>query len=86
MDNICAKCGGTMESGVATASGLLGMAPKDEPRLQFAIPGTPTSMNPITAFKQGVSGEQDVRVFWIEGRRCSTCGLLELFARNQAPS
>jgi len=84
MESLCPKCGGTMEAGVATARGLMFVDTKDEPRLQFVLPGVPTSMNPIEAFKQGLRDEQNDRVFWIEGLRCRECGFLELFAKTDA--
>jgi hypothetical protein len=86
MSNVCTKCGGKMEAGVATAHGLIAGAVgrRDEPRLQFVIPGVPTSTNPITAFKQGLADQQALKVFWIEGHRCADCGFLELFARRTA--
>ena len=87
MEHLCVKCGGKMEAGVATASEtLFGTAiPKEEARLQFVVPGSGTSMNPIKAFKQGLSDEPDKRVFWMEGQRCSSCGFVELFATRTAP-
>ena len=85
METICKNCGGRMEAGVATAHGLIGGWSKEEPRLQFAIPGMPISSNPITAFKQGLAEERSTQVFWIEGHRCSQCGFLQLFAKKQAP-
>lgn len=87
MNNACAKCGGRMEAGVATAYGLLfaAVASKEEPRLQFVVPGSATSINPVKAFKQGLTDEPDTRVFWMEGQRCSSCGFVELFATRSAP-
>jgi len=86
METVCPKCGGKTEAGVATAFGLLfgGVVPKDKPRLQFVMGGSPTSSNPLKAFRQGIEGEPDTRVFWIEGERCSNCGYLELFALRTA--
>ena len=63
MADTCPKCGGEMEAGIATAFGLLGDPRKDEPRLQFVVPGVPTSLNPITAFKQGLNDEPANRGF-----------------------
>ena len=87
MIHTCPKCGGKMEAGVATAAGLLfgAVTPKSEPRLQFVVPGTQTSMNPITAVRQGLTDEPSDRVFWIKGNRCSECGFLELYANESAP-
>ena len=71
---VCGKCGGRMEQGSLQISGAAG---------EFLIPGTKTSINPITAFQQGMSGEPGDRVFpWstILGYRCSQCGYLEMYA------
>jgi hypothetical protein len=78
----CSKCGGNMEPGVTTAPGLMGQFPvnKDRARLEFVIPGTPTPLNPVKAFKQGMSDDPGRRVYRITGFRCSQCGLLELHA------
>lgn len=86
MDSLCPKCNGKLQDGVATAYGLVGIAgfPKDKARLIFTLPGTRTSFNPVTAFKQGLSGEPDYETFWIKGQRCSECGFLELFAKDPA--
>ena len=77
----CPKCGGDMERGFATASGLIGGAGLEqrEARLVFAVPGTPTSLNPLKALKQGLADEPSTRVYRINGERCSACGFLELY-------
>ncbi|HEY8749420.1 MAG TPA: hypothetical protein VIM11_15655 [Tepidisphaeraceae bacterium] len=81
----CPKCGAPVEAGVATAAGLIGPAPLNpKPRLKFVIPGTPTSLNPITAIKQGLNDEPSARGFWLTGFRCSKCGLVELYATEHA--
>jgi hypothetical protein len=71
-----------MEAGAATAHGLAASATLSpaEPRLVFVVPGTPTSGNPITAFRQGMSGEPGDRACLIGGFRCPSCGRVELFA------
>jgi len=54
-----------------------------KPRLVFVVPGTPTSGNPITALRQGLSGEPDDRAYLMTGFRCPSCGRVGLFARDQ---
>jgi hypothetical protein len=73
-----------MEPGVATAHGLFGgaVAPAAEPRLVFVVTGTPTSGNPITAFRQGLAGEPGDRSYLLRGFRCPSCGRVELFANE----
>ncbi len=87
MDNMCPKCSGKMEAGVATAYGLIGGAatPNDESRLVFVVSGKPTSSNPVKAFKQGLANEPADVSFWIKGLRCTRCGFLELFAMEPGP-
>jgi hypothetical protein len=85
MEARCAKCGGPTEAGVATALGLIGeaVADKKEPRLVFVAPGTPTSPNPVEAFKQGLADERADAGYLIRGRRCTRCGFLEFFATEK---
>jgi hypothetical protein len=84
MDHPCPRCGVEMEAGAATAHGLLGavMQPPAEPRLMFVIPGTPTSLNPVTAFRQGMSGEPGERAYLLRGYRCPGCAFVELYATD----
>ena len=52
-------------------------------RLEFVIPGTETSLNPLKAFKQGLSSEPSDQVYdfsKMTGLRCHACGYLELCA------
>ena len=86
MDHLCPGCGVDMEEGAATARGLLGGAtrPADQPMLVFVVPGTATSLNPVTAFRQGLSGEPDARAYLMRGYRCPSCGRVELFATERA--
>jgi len=62
--------------------GLVGGAVIDhrEPRMLFVVPGRQTSLNPVTAFQQGLAQEPATRVYGISGFRCSQCGALELYA------
>jgi hypothetical protein len=85
MSETCDKCGGPVESGVATAQGLIGGAvvPATEPRLVFVVPGTATSANPVTAFKQRLADERDAVGYAVRGRRCTRCGHLEFYATER---
>lgn len=77
----CPKCGTAMERGFTTAAGLIG-GTKTESRqaqLVFVVPGAAASLNPIKAFKQGLSGEKASREYRILGARCSGCGFLEFY-------
>ena len=87
MNTACEKCGGRTETGVATAEGLIFqvMIPIEKARLLFVVPGVPTSVNPLRAFKQGLSDEPATRGFRIEGSRCTACGHLAFFATQEAP-
>jgi hypothetical protein len=78
----CVKCGGALEAGFTTASGLIGGDGTEsrEPKLVFVVPGTNTSANPLRAFNQGLADEKANRAFGIQGFRCSRCGRLELYA------
>jgi hypothetical protein len=74
-----------MERGFTTAwPGLIGGAGLEqrEARLVFAVPGTPTSLNPLKALRQGLADEPSTRVYRINGERCSACGFLELYAND----
>lgn len=86
MSRTCAKCGGQVEAGFATADGLIGGSGTEggEPKLLFAIPGKPPSLNPIRAFQQGLADEPTTRVYAVRGFRCSQCGALELYADGGA--
>jgi hypothetical protein len=46
----------------------------------FVVLGERTSANPITAFKQGLSGAAEDRFYRVWGLRCVDCGVLELYA------
>jgi predicted nucleic-acid-binding Zn-ribbon protein len=82
MSDSCPKCGGAMEAGVTRAPGLIGSAAADieKPQLVFVALGTPTSVNPVKAFQQGLHGEPGSRAYLIRGSRCSACGFLEFYA------
>jgi hypothetical protein len=51
--------------------------------IAFVVPGTPTSMNPLKAFHQGLKDELSDRVYDLSemaGCRCEKCGYLEFYA------
>ena len=85
LDSPCTKCGGPTVAGFATALGLVGGAvtAKDVPRLAFVVTGTPTQANPASALQQGPSGETPAHAYLIRGRRCTRCGLVELYASDR---
>jgi hypothetical protein len=47
---------------------------------RFTLAGTPTSWNPIEAFKQGLADEPEDRNMPVVIWRCPKCGMLELAA------
>jgi hypothetical protein len=68
-----------MEKGRMAAEHTLTKAEAlDGPRVRF-VTGAPTHPNPVTAFKQGRSGESPERSFRVVGARCAKCGYLELY-------
>ena len=78
----CAKCGAELEAAVATSKFLLYEAVRSstEQRFQIVVPGTPTSMNPIKAVAQGLSGEPSDRIYDLHPWRCVSCGFVEFYA------
>ena len=75
----CPKCSGTMERGLIQAS--MAVLQQHPLQIQFLIPGTPTPLNPIKAFQQGLHGEgKSDRPYEVAAMRCSVCGYLELYA------
>jgi hypothetical protein len=83
MDRTCGRCGGALEEGYLfpITHGLVG-PPQQNPwkDVAFVVPGQRTSANPITAFKQGMSGAAEDRFYRVRGLRCVGCGALELYA------
>jgi len=76
---VCSKCGGAMSWGEIRYAGSPLMAGN---RLEFVIPGTRTSMNPLKAFNQGLSDEPSDQIHdfsKLAGCLCSTCGFLEFY-------
>gem|GEM_PF-4474760 len=73
----CPRCDGTMQEGAIRTVG------EDfRRRIAFVIPGTPTSWNPLVAFRQGIADEPNDQIFLIDemtGLRCQDCGYLELY-------
>ena len=83
MTTTCPKCGGAMEDGFTTrTTSLVGVEGQKYP-LIFVVNGTPTSRNPVSAFKQGTSDEAPNRPYQISGVRCSQCGYLELYGNDE---
>jgi hypothetical protein len=84
-EKTCGKCGGGLEEGFTTALGLDGGSGVEgtRTRLVFVVPGGPTSMNPIRAFRQGMAHEPGGRHYGIVGSRCARCGSLELYTDEE---
>ena len=82
----CARCGGAMENGrLEGRAGGYNVGHVVVPTvgdLSFVMArGEPTSMNLGKAFQQGLRGESpEFQRYEVEGRRCASCGLLELYA------
>ena len=81
MTTTCSKCGGTMEKGYTTAEGLMGgeTVTRHRSQLKFFVSDAPTPLDPIEAFKQGMSGKHPRKMFRMEGFRCAKCGFIELY-------
>lgn len=75
----CSRCGGvTVRGRMRTV--VAGMAGG---QVEFVIPGTRTSWNPVTAFRQGLAQEPADEVFSLGamgGFLCRSCGHLDLYA------
>jgi hypothetical protein len=73
-----------MERGYTTAQGLFGQetVSRHKSRLMFLVSQVATSLNPIKAFQQGMSGAPKQREYHIVGARCSNCGFLEFFGEE----
>ncbi|HEX7450147.1 MAG TPA: hypothetical protein VF306_21480 [Pirellulales bacterium] len=82
---VCSFCGGAMEPGYAQSRFAFGpfMAAGDS-HLIFVVPGEPTSLNPMTAFRQGAEQRPDDQKYVLRGRRCTNCARIELFAEEPA--
>jgi len=80
----CERCGGPIEEGFATATGLI-PTPLSDPRLVFVVPGEKTSPNPLQALQQGLEQAPANRAYLLRGRRCTECGAVELFATETTP-
>lgn len=75
-----------MEPGYTTAIGLMGgQSTAGDSKLVFVVPGEPTAGNPIQAFQQGLNGERASTAYLMHGRRCPSCGVVELLATNPTP-
>src|SRR6516165_566414 len=91
----CVRCGGPMDRGTLRASveeagfvmageTMVPTGGRELSDLRFVIPGVPTSGNPVTAFLQGLREEKEDTVLPVTGWRCRGCGLLELYAKEDA--
>ena len=79
----CSKCGESMARGEIRYSG----APLavGNLRLEFVIPGTKISRNPLKAFQQGLADEPSDKVYDFSdlvGDYCPACGHLDFYIKN----
>lgn len=75
----CLRCSEVMVRGALRNHG----APPTQIRAAFVVPGVPTSLNPIRAFKQGLADEPRDEVFQLQEIACllcRACGYLEMRA------
>ena len=85
-DQACPKCGCSMEQGslrVRSDPSWPDTYVGQKVRMAFVVPGTPTSLNPIKAFAQGLNRELEDKLYplpEIHGLRCQKCGFLEFYA------
>ena len=71
-----------MERGLLEGPKVL--EPLEPLQIKFAVPGSPTPLNPIKAFQQGLHGElRPDQLYYVVGMRCSECGYLELYASKE---
>jgi hypothetical protein len=79
MNRTCVRCGVALEAGwLHGREGYSTIALAKE--FTFIRPGTPTSANPIEAFRQGMAGEPSDEALPVTAWRCPKCGLVELCA------
>jgi hypothetical protein len=82
MDRKCVRCGIVLEAGSLRArEGPMTISLAKE--FFFDRPGTPTSRNPIEAFRQGMAGEPSAEALPVTAWRCPRCGLVELCATKE---
>jgi hypothetical protein len=82
MDRTCVRCGVALEIGFLLArEGPMSVFLAKE--FSFVRPGTPTSLNPLQALRQGMAGEPSDEVIPVTAWRCPRCGLLELSAAQE---
>lgn len=83
---LCGKCGAELQEAVGRAKGLVFDTARraTTQRLWILVPGTPTSMNPIKAVKQGLSDETDDQMYNLQPWRCPSCGFVEFYANEKA--
>lgn len=85
MGTECAACGGNLEAGRVQARnaqwGAAGVPEAGMVVTQFAFvrPGTPTSLNPVEAFGQGMRGDPEDVLIPLWASHCRNCGRVELY-------
>jgi hypothetical protein len=84
MERRCVRCEVALEAGSLRARDTRASLDLVS-EFSFIQPGTPTSWNPIQAFRQGVAGEPAEQRFPVTAWRCPQCGLLELSAARERP-
>lgn len=81
----CLRCNGPMEEGKLTLSGPFGMHPAlREATVVFVAPGIRTSLNPLTAFKQGLEDQPRDQECPIRPFRCDQCGRIEFYSTGES--
>ncbi len=80
IDTRCLRCGCDMEPCDLKLSNLGFGSPVDDSSLVVRKPGAKVSMNPITAFRQGLNGEPDDIDYPLVAYRCRSCSKVELYA------
>jgi phage FluMu protein Com len=81
----CHHCNELMEDGYTTwtHTRFVGTPPVGSRHLNllvFVVPGEPTSINPVKAFKQGLQENAASKAYELRGYRCPKCGTVELKA------
>ncbi len=80
---VCRFCGGAMEAGYAQSRFAFGaFTAAGDSHLVFVVPGEPTSLNPMTAFRQGAEQHPGDQKYILRGRRCTNCARIELSAEE----
>lgn len=81
----CLRCNGQMEEGKLTLSFPFGKRPggMHEAKAVFVAPGIKTSLNPLTAFKQGLEDQPRDQERPIRAFRCDQCGRIEFYCASE---